>query len=70
METGYFKGAARSRLYGKGLSDDDVRAIRAAEGTLREIGKRYAMSDAMVHHIKHKRRWASVPDAIEGEGLV
>jgi hypothetical protein len=56
------RGEARSRHFGKGLSDDDVRAIRALPGPLRTIGAQFNISAVMVHFIKKRRKWAHVQD--------
>lgn len=58
----FCRGEARSRVCGKGLRDDDVRAIRRAEGTYKAIGERYGISAPMVCHIKQRVRWAHVSD--------
>lgn len=60
----YCKGATRSAIHGKGLTDDDVRAIRAAEGRLVDIGKPYGISGVMVHFIKKRKKWAHVRDQV------
>lgn len=62
----YVRGESRSRLYGKGLTDDDIRAIRALPGRLIDIAEQFNISAPMVHHIKHRRKWKHVPDQVEG----
>jgi hypothetical protein len=42
------------------LSADDVRAIRAAEGTCREIGALYGINGAHVSQIKRRKIWANI----------
>lgn len=58
----YFKGEARSARLGKALTDDAIRAIRADKRSMRVIGAEHGISAPMVHHIKHRRRWAHVED--------
>lgn len=44
------------------LSDDDVRAIRVAEGNCSEIGAKFLVSDVYVAQIRNRTRKANVPD--------
>ena len=54
------RGEVRARLTGKGLTEEDVRAIRTRAGTYAAIGARYGVSSAMVGHIRNRTRWAHV----------
>lgn len=56
----HMRGEDRSRLCGKSLTDADVRAIRAAEGRLADIGAQFNISAVMVHFIKKRKKWAHV----------
>ena len=42
------------------LSEDDVRAIRDADGFHKDIASQYGISRANVTNIKNKNRWATV----------
>lgn len=42
------------------LCEDDIRAIRLAEGTLREIGARYGIGAVSVLRIQRRERWKHV----------
>lgn len=45
---------------GSKLTVEQVREIRAAEGTRVEIGRRYGVSHVCVTNIKNRKRWADV----------
>lgn len=60
----YLRGEARSAITGKGLSDDDVRAIRALPGPYKHIGRQFNISAVMVHFIKRGKKWAHVQDVL------
>jgi len=47
------------------ICDDEVREIRAAEGTTGEIAARFGISEAYVHGIRTRRRKSGVPDLAE-----
>ena len=54
--------AQKGRQYRK-LSDDDVRAIRAARGvTKADLGRRYGVSEVMVGKIIRREWWRHLPD--------
>lgn len=42
------------------LTDDDVRAIRAADGTQSEIARRFGIDQSGVSEIRSRKRWAHV----------
>ncbi len=44
------------------LTEDQVREIRAAEGTHKEIGARYGVKAPAIWKIKRRRTWAHLPD--------
>lgn len=58
----YCRGEARAKITGKGLTDSDVRAIRALPGSGRSIAEQFGISEVMVHFIKRRKRWAHVKD--------
>lgn len=62
MPRGDCKGEARSAIMGKGLTDDDVRAIRALPGPYASIGEQFNISPPMVYFIKTRKRWKHVGD--------
>jgi hypothetical protein len=50
---------------GKGsakITEDDVRAIRVAEGTCKDVGARFGICGASVHLIRHRVNWSHVED--------
>lgn len=54
--------ASRGERHGRRkLSASDVKAIRAAEGTYREIGEHFGVGPMQVHRIKTKQNWSSLP---------
>lgn len=57
-----FRGEARSAKCGKGLTEDDIRAIRALPGPLSSIGAQFNISAPMVHFIRRGLRWAHVKE--------
>jgi len=61
MPRGDCKGEARAKITGKGLTEEDVQAIRALPGPLHCIGEQFGISAAMVCMIRKRRKWASVP---------
>lgn len=60
MPRGDCKGEDRAKITGKGLTEDQVRVIRALPGSYRSIGKTFGISAPMVCAIKNRRRWKSV----------
>jgi hypothetical protein len=42
------------------LTENDVRAIRAAKGTQREIAAHYGVSQVAIHHIRTRKTWKHV----------
>jgi hypothetical protein len=42
------------------LTEDDVRAIRAAKGTQREIAAQYGVSQVAINHIRTRKTWKHV----------
>lgn len=69
MPKGDFKGEARSKRHGAGLSDDDIRCIRSLPGPLKAIGEQFKISAVMVHHIKARKRWRHVADFPEARAM-
>lgn len=57
-----FRGEERSAVTGKGLTEADVRMIRALPYSYKAIGAQFNISGAMVCHIKKRRKWAHVKD--------
>lgn len=57
------RGEARAKITGKGLTEDDVRTVRALPGPDRLIAAQFGISAVMVHFIKRRKRWAHVKDA-------
>lgn len=45
------------------LTEQDVRAIRKAEGFARDIAAVYGISPTQVYDIRHRRSWAHITDA-------
>lgn len=42
------------------LTEDDVRAIRASNGTIRALADRYGVTSTTVHFIRHRKTWKHV----------
>jgi len=51
--------AGESHVHSR-LTDKQVKAIREAEGTQREIAKRFNISQAVVCNVRNKKAWAHV----------
>lgn len=49
---------AGEKHYASKLTPDDVRAIRAAGGTLRSIGDRFGVGPMQIHRIKNRQNWS------------
>lgn len=47
------------------LTPDDVRAIRAAEGTCLEVGKLFGVGAMMVSKIRRRIAWFNISDEVE-----
>jgi hypothetical protein len=43
------------------VTEDDVRAIRADQGTTTEIGRRYGIHPSQVSRIKNRKTWFHIP---------
>lgn len=54
------RGEARSKITGKGLTDDDVRAIRALPLPYAAIAEQFGISIPMVSMIRSRKRWGHV----------
>lgn len=52
----------RARECGKGLTADDVRAIRAAPKPFKVIAAKFGVSVAMVSKIRSRQNWKSVKE--------
>jgi hypothetical protein len=52
----------RARDNGKGLTEDDVRVIRALPRPLKPIAEQFGISVPMVSKIRSRQNWKSVKD--------
>lgn len=50
----------RAREVGKGLTEDDVRAIRALPPPLKPIAEQFGVSIPMISLIRNRRKWRHV----------
>lgn len=60
-DTGLYKNQIQGETVGTSkLTEEQVRDIRAAKGTLKELGKRFGVSGTCIFLVRSRKRWTHV----------